>query len=189
MQAMRACRQQLAPCAAAAAAPQLLWRRAAAPGRRCSKDLWQQQHPQLSSSSERGHVRCSSAASPTPLPQPQQPPPPQLAWLTDVSMLLPCSSNSNNSDINNNNGSSSSSTWQAPQYEQLPPGQLNTLQLDAIFVLAGGLLPDGGLPEWVHRRLDLARELHLQQHRRPPIVCLGELAYCCSSAGRPMHRT
>jgi hypothetical protein len=42
-------------------------------------------------------------------------------------------------------------------------------------VLAGGLTPDGGLPEWVHRRMDVARDLHIMQGRRPPIICSGVL--------------
>lgn len=67
--------------------------------------------------------------------------------------------------------------------------------VDGVMVLAGGLKRNGGLPEWVHRRLDLARDAHhlaaaaaaagasvgddeggQQQRRRkqpPPIVCLG----------------
>lgn len=36
--------------------------------------------------------------------------------------------------------------------------------LDAIIILAGGILEGGGLPPWVHRRLDLAGSLWAQQH-------------------------
>lgn len=45
--------------------------------------------------------------------------------------------------------------------------------LDAVIMLAGGLLPDGGLPEWVTRRLDTAYDIHLLQQRRCPILMLG----------------
>lgn len=31
------------------------------------------------------------------------------------------------------------------------------------FNTAGGLTPDGGLPEWVNRRLDAAADIHKQQ--------------------------
>jgi hypothetical protein len=59
--------------------------------------------------------------------------------------------------------------------------------LDAVVVLAGVLTPDGGLPEWVTRRLDAACDLHAQQGSRPPILCLGERvpAACLSPLGQP----
>ncbi|KAJ9530018.1 hypothetical protein QJQ45_023304 [Haematococcus lacustris] len=46
--------------------------------------------------------------------------------------------------------------------------------LDAIVVLAGGLLADGQCPEWVERRLDVGLGLQ-QQQANPlcPILCLG----------------
>ncbi|WIA12187.1 hypothetical protein OEZ85_012258 [Tetradesmus obliquus] len=47
------------------------------------------------------------------------------------------------------------------------------MQFDAIVVLAGGLLPDGGLPVWAARRLDVARDLHMLLDRQPPILCSG----------------
>ena len=34
---------------------------------------------------------------------------------------------------------------------------------DAVLVLGGGLLPDGGLPPWVTRRLDGALHIYHQQ--------------------------
>jgi hypothetical protein len=50
-----------------------------------------------------------------------------------------------------------------------------TLSLYAALLLwAGGLTPDGGLPEWVHRRLDAAMDLHMLQNQIPPILCVGE---------------
>jgi hypothetical protein len=58
------------------------------------------------------------------------------------------------------------------------------MQFDAIAVLAGGLLPDGGLPVWAERRLDVGRDLHLLLGRKAPILCSGELA--TSSLGSPV---
>lgn len=52
--------------------------------------------------------------------------------------------------------------------------------LDAIIVLAGGLHDDGGLPPWVHRRLDLAAGLAAAQHS-------ARCALLCSGGGTP-HR-
>jgi hypothetical protein len=66
-----------------------------------------------------------------------------------------------------------------PRFKQVSEAQLVSADpassFDAIIVLAGGLTPDGGLPEWVCRRMDVARDLHLLQGRRPPIVCSGGL--------------
>ncbi|GBF93965.1 hypothetical protein Rsub_06214 [Raphidocelis subcapitata] len=45
--------------------------------------------------------------------------------------------------------------------------------LDAVVMLAGGLHPDGGLPDWVSRRLDTSFDIHLTQQRRCPILMLG----------------
>lgn len=44
---------------------------------------------------------------------------------------------------------------------------------DAIMVLAGGQLPDGGVPEWVQRRLDASLHLYRAHGASCPIVCLG----------------
>lgn len=97
-----------------------------------------------------------------------------IPWLCNVQRLVPYSS----SDPNNNgsNGSSASNgTRLQPQYQALTEADLAGAagDVDAIMVLAGGLKRDGSLPEWVHRRLDVARGLHLLRGRRPPIVCLG----------------
>lgn len=44
---------------------------------------------------------------------------------------------------------------------------------DAILVLGGGLLPHGGLPPWVIRRLQGAQHIYSQQEKPTPIVLLG----------------
>jgi hypothetical protein len=94
---------------------------------------------------------------------------------------LDSSSDSNSSSSMNGSSGSSSSTAAAvyhPQrFQQLVEAQLRdpSSTFDAVIVLAGGLTADGGLPEWVHRRMDVARDLHLLQGRRPPIVCSGEV--------------
>jgi hypothetical protein len=59
-------------------------------------------------------------------------------------------------------------SWVTGQHEAPTTG------FEAIVVLAGGLTPDGGLPEWVTRRLDAACDLHMLQPSRPTILCLGE---------------
>jgi hypothetical protein len=59
---------------------------------------------------------------------------------------------------------------------------LTSMHFDVIVVLAGGLLPDGGLPSWAERRLDVGRDLHMMLGRRPPILCSGTAATGCSSS-------
>ena len=51
--------------------------------------------------------------------------------------------------------------------------------VDAIFVLAGGLEDDGNLKPWVYRRLDLAIHLYQSQKegKKPKIICLGGGTY------------
>ena len=74
-------------------------------------------------------------------------------------------------DINNSsggNGSASSSTNTAAALSALAGSEL-----DAVVMLAGGLLPDGGMPDWVSRRLDAAHDVHLLQRRRCPVLMLG----------------
>lgn len=44
---------------------------------------------------------------------------------------------------------------------------------DAVIVLAGGLTPDGGLPDWVTRRLDAGADIQRQQGTHCPVLCLG----------------
>ena len=51
--------------------------------------------------------------------------------------------------------------------------RLRAARLDAVVMLAGGLLPGGGLPEWVSRRLDAAYDVHLLQRRACPVLLLG----------------
>jgi hypothetical protein len=137
-------------------------------------------------------VRCFSTPGLNPPSGPVQ----HISWLQDVQAWCPeplastssngsrtSSSNSNSSSSNNDgssNGSKGSNTsaaaYRPPRFKQLSESDLqdpaNTF--DAIIVLAGGLTPDGGLPEWVNRRMDVARDLHLLQGRRPPILCCGE---------------
>ncbi|KAK9848231.1 hypothetical protein WJX84_002481 [Apatococcus fuscideae] len=43
----------------------------------------------------------------------------------------------------------------------------------AVLVLGGGLQEDGSLPEWGVRRVQLGRELQLQQGSACPLLCLG----------------
>jgi hypothetical protein len=62
---------------------------------------------------------------------------------------------------------------------------LQRAELDAVVMLAGGLLPDGGLPEWVTRRLDTAYDVHLLQQRRCPILLLGARRVYVGGYGRP----
>eukprot|EP00879_Flechtneria_rotunda_P024790 GHRR01026303.1.p1 GENE.GHRR01026303.1~~GHRR01026303.1.p1 ORF type:complete len:383 (+),score=104.28 GHRR01026303.1:535-1683(+) len=84
-------------------------------------------------------------------------------------------------NYNSNSGSSSSSSngynrhssETQPGFAALDATDLHEQHIDAIMVLAGGLTPHGGLPDWVHRRLDVARDLHLLKDRKPPIICLG----------------
>jgi hypothetical protein len=72
---------------------------------------------------------------------------------------------------------SSSNTISTEQdFRVLQAVDLPSMQFDAIVVLAGGLLPDGGLPVWAERRLDVGRDLHMMLGRKPPILCSGELA-------------
>lgn len=53
---------------------------------------------------------------------------------------------------------------------------------DAIVVLGGGLLADGGLPPWVTRRLDTALDLFQHHGQSCPILCLGKQGYESASA-------
>jgi hypothetical protein len=90
------------------------------------------------------------------------------------------SSSDSSSSTNGSSGSSSSTAaavYHPLRFQQLAEAQLRdpSSTFDAIIVLAGGLTADGGLPEWVHRRMDVARDLHLLQGRRPSIVCSGEV--------------
>ena len=71
-------------------------------------------------------------------------------WLLDTASSLPAppsnsSGNGNGSSAPNSSSSSSSSSY------------------DAIMMLGGGLLPSGGLPEWVERRLEGCLHLYQQQ--------------------------
>jgi len=59
-----------------------------------------------------------------------------------------------------------------PQVQPLPPCSLPR-DLDAVLVLAGGLLEDGGLPPWVVRRLEVAAGVAAAQHTACPVLCLG----------------
>ncbi|CAL8461631.1 g1162 [Coccomyxa elongata] len=54
-----------------------------------------------------------------------------------------------------------------------PDSSLVRNDYDAIIVLAGGLTPDGGLPEWVTRRLDAGADIQRQQGKQCPVLCLG----------------
>lgn len=95
-----------------------------------------------------------------------------ISWLQDVQVLLPepltatPTDSSSSSSASNGNGNSSSSSYRPPKFKQLSEAQLSldagtsssssgsgggSGAFDAIIVLAGGLTPDGGLPEWVHR--------------------------------------
>lgn len=78
---------------------------------------------------------------------------------------------------NGSNGVEKLSSQQQQQQQQVvaldPAGVSSLPPVDAIMVLAGGLLRDGGLPLWVARRLDVAHGLHVLQQHRPPVVCLG----------------
>lgn len=69
----------------------------------------------------------------------------------------------------NNGGSSTSSSISGAA----AISALRSAPVDAVLLLAGGLLPDGGMPEWVCRRLDTAYDVHLLQQRSCPIVLLG----------------
>ncbi|CAL5218988.1 g743 [Coccomyxa viridis] len=57
----------------------------------------------------------------------------------------------------------------------LDKGNSNSVRddYDAVIALAGGLTPQGGLPEWVTRRLDAAAEIYHLQGRACPVLCLG----------------
>jgi len=147
-------------------------------------------------------VRCYS----TPGLSPPSGAPQHISWLQEVQVWCPSapattdslsntSSGSNGSSTNNStsssysgssNGSSSGSTsgYHEPRFKRISEADLQqrSSSFDAIVVLAGGLTLDGGLPEWVHRRMDVARDLHILQGRRPAIVCAGELVLasrCC----------
>jgi hypothetical protein len=72
--------------------------------------------------------------------------------------------------------SSSSIISTEQEFAVLQAADLPSMQFDAIVVLAGGLLPDGGLPVWAERRLDVGRDLHIMLGRKPPILCSGEMA-------------
>jgi hypothetical protein len=72
--------------------------------------------------------------------------------------------------------SSSSIISTEKDFAVLQAADLASMQFDAIVVLAGGLQPDGGLPVWAERRLDVGRDLHMMLGRKPPILCSGEMA-------------
>ena len=147
-------------------------------------------------------VRCFSTPGLNPPSGPVQ----HISWLQDVQAWCPeplastssngSSTTSSNSSSSSNDGSSngskgsstSAAAYRPPRFKQLSEAELqdpaNTF--DAIIVLAGGLTPDGGLPEWVNRRMDVARDLHLLQGRRPPILCSGEQQQAHPAAAAPM---
>lgn len=85
------------------------------------------------------------------------------------------SSSSRAANGTSNGSSTAIAVYSPPHFQQLPEAQLQdpSSTFDAIIVLAGGLTLDGGLPEWVHRRMDVARDLHMMQGRKPAIVCSG----------------
>jgi hypothetical protein len=98
------------------------------------------------------------------------------------------SNNGNTNSATNGNGTASSNDTEGhaaavssniisteQDFAVLQAADLPNMQFDAIVVLAGGLLPDGGLPVWAERRLDLGRDLHMMLGRRPPILCSGEV--------------
>jgi hypothetical protein len=70
----------------------------------------------------------------------------------------------------------------APAAAAAAASELGCAKLDAVVMLAGGLLPDGGLPEWVTRRLDTAHDVQLLQRQRCPVLMLGALRWGLAGA-------
>lgn len=156
-------------------------------------------------------VRCYSTPSPTPPGGPVKQiswlhdvqlwcPDPQATQSSSSSSAgssadsMGSSSNSTDSSLSsssraangtNNGSSTATAVYSPPQFQQLPAAQLQdpSSRFDAIIVLAGGLTLDGGLPEWVHRRMDVARDLHMLQGRKPAIVCSGECTLWAQGSG------
>lgn len=83
--------------------------------------------------------------------------------------------NGGSSAKSDNSSSRNTPGYCPPHFQHLPEACLSdpSCCFDAIIVLAGGLTPDGGLPEWVNRRMDVARDLHLLQGRKPLILSSG----------------
>lgn len=50
----------------------------------------------------------------------------------------------------------------------------STANFDAILVLGGGLLDNGGVPPWVASRLEIAVALQQNSNSESKILCLGE---------------
>lgn len=148
-------------------------------------------------------VQCCS----TPCQKPPGPLDHPIPWLCEVqtwpgaiASLSSGDQTFNRSNGNNNGNGSNGSTGQEASSTALPAStaealirdsdahNLDSMQFDAIMVLAGGLTTDGGLPEWVHRRLDVARGLHLMHSRKPPVVCLGTLVSDCPATSSNIRR-
>lgn len=64
---------------------------------------------------------------------------------------------------------------------------LEQQQFDAVVMLAGGLLPDGGLPPWVTRRLDTCFDIAALQQRPCPVLCLGEQGAAAATLPTLVH--
>jgi hypothetical protein len=68
-------------------------------------------------------------------------------------------------DARSNNGGSNPDAATTAALQSALADHLRARPVDAIVVLAGGLLPDGGLPPWVTRRLDTAAGVRRLQMR------------------------
>jgi hypothetical protein len=119
-----------------------------------------------------GSTACRSTASPQ-----------GISWLASVEFGAPLSASSNGSAAGQRfaglDGSSTSGAAADGTSTRRPSAAaaLAALQreppLDAVVMLAGGLHPDGGLPDWVSRRLDTAHDLAKLQQQRCPVLMLG----------------
>jgi hypothetical protein len=121
-------------------------------------------HPQQRRRHHQQQQRRGVAMRSTPTPN-------GIAWLDAIDFapnFRGVDSSGNGSSGGNGSNISSTTTNTAAALSALAGSEL-----DAVVMLAGGLLPDGGMPDWVARRLDAAHDVHLLQQRRCPVLMLG----------------
>jgi hypothetical protein len=119
--------------------------------------------------------------------------PHHVSWLASVEVNASADGNAPGTTSNGNGGGLAAGNPKSCVRGALAIAALQRQQLDAVVMLAGGLLPDGGLPEWVTRRLDTAYDVHLLQGRCCPVLLLGalkraeEAPWWCRGRGGPSH--